>query len=61
MKKYNLWIIVEEHDTEAKGRQYRDLVDGPQVNVGTAFPTIEAAHEAAVAIKRMKTDREATG
>ena len=61
MKQYNLWIIVEEHDTEAKGRRFRDLDDGPQISVGVDFPTIEAAHKAATAIKRMKTDRETTG
>jgi hypothetical protein len=52
MKKYNLWIIVEEHDTEATGRRFRDLPD-PQVSVGTDFPSVEIAHAAAKGIQKM--------
>ena len=61
MKTYNLWLVIEEHDTEAQGRRYRELVDGPQVCMGMAFSSIEAAHEAAMVIKRTKTHRETTG
>ena len=53
MKKYNLWVIVEEHDTEATGRRFRDLIDGPQVSVGMDFPSVEIAHAAAKEIQKM--------
>jgi hypothetical protein len=54
MKKYNLWIIVEEHDTDtlATGRRFRDLPD-PQVSVGMDFPSVEIAHAAAKEIQKM--------
>jgi hypothetical protein len=61
MKTYYLWIVVEEHDTEAKGRRFRDLDDGPQVSVGIGFSTFEAAQEAALAIQRMELYRKTTG
>lgn len=54
MKKYNLWIIVEEHDTDtlATGRRFRDLAD-PQVSVGMDFPSVKIAHAAAKEIQKM--------